>query len=123
MVKYPRLLSRLVSLFFAAGSGAAVVQTDSGPVSGSTSDGVAAYLAIPYAAPPLGGLRWKPPADPLPWSGVRDATRRGPQCPQPGEVPPNGMSEDCLTLNVWTPAATSTARLPVMVFIHGGSWM
>ena len=90
-----------------------------------------AYHGIPYAAPPVAALRWAPPAPVVAWPGVRDATRPGPICPQrthvgvafydpaPGaELPP--QSEDCLTLNVWTAAASAAERRPTMVWIHGG---
>jgi carboxylesterase type B len=102
-----------------------VVRILSGSVRGSGSD-VVAYKGIPYAAPPTGDLRWRPPVAPASWTGVRDATAFGPQCPQPGnnlaEVAAIPSSEDCLTLNVWTPAASNAERLPVMVWFHGGGY-
>ena len=94
----------------AAESRQTVVHTQSGPVRGSGTD-VVVFKGIPYAAPPTGDRRWRAPAPPTPWTEVRDATRFGPQCPQPGNFAPRGLaltptasSEDCLTLNVWTPA-------------------
>ena len=87
------------------------VHTQSGPVRGSGTD-VIVFKGIPYAAPPTGDRRWRPPATPAPWTEVRDASRFGPPCPQPGDFVPRGLalpptpsSEDCLTLNVWTPAS------------------
>ena len=87
-----------------------------------------AYLGIPYAQPPVGALRWQNPVAPNSWTVPLQATQFGNQCPQPGDSPgsacttPN-QNEDCLYLNVWTPReATSTSKLPVMVFIHGGAF-
>ncbi len=97
------------------------VKIDSGLVSGAVvGDGqVHVYLGIPYAAPPVGDLRWKPPQPVAPWTGVRQCTRFGPASLQPTHQAV-GMSEDCLYLNVYTPARTASNRLPVMVFFHGG---
>ncbi|MGZ0149411.1 carboxylesterase/lipase family protein [Kribbella sp. WER1] len=102
---------------------AAVVHTDAGLVRGTATDGRREYLGIPYAAPPIGRLRWRSPRPAAPWSGVRDATRFGPSCPQ---FAPDGGGvmgqEDCLTLNVWTPAS-GRGRLPVVVWIPGGGFV
>ncbi|MGP8252087.1 MAG: carboxylesterase/lipase family protein [Terracidiphilus sp.] len=92
------------------------------------SIGYAAFLAIPYAAPPVGNLRWQPPQPPASWQGVRSADQYGPACPQlpstwlPQMLGRKQMStgEACLYLNVWTPNLGGSARLPVMVWIHGG---
>ena len=78
-----------------------------------------AFLGIPYAAPPKGDLRWKPPEPSQAWSGVRDATMFGNACAQMGSEGMRG-AEDCLTLNVWTPDTASDAMLPVMFFLHAG---
>jgi para-nitrobenzyl esterase len=93
---------------------------------GAAADGVNAFKGVPYARPPVGPNRWRPPAPAGGWSGVRDATRFGPGCVQPDPPaasiyadPPPEMSEDCLSLNVWTPRAARKA--PVMVWFHGGS--
>ena len=105
------------------------VQTQSGPVRGIGTD-VIAFKGIPYAAPPTGDRRWRPPTTAEQWTDVRDATQFGPRCPGTpparllalGRPPGGAASEDCLTLNVWTAAKSSGDRLPVMVWIHGGGF-
>lgn len=103
-----------------------LVQTKDGPVCGLVANGVTSYLGIRYAAPPVGGRRWKPPAAVTPWSRTLRATQLGADCPQPtfpGSTP-RTTSEDCLNLNVQVPAnAGVAARLPVMVEVHGGGFL
>ena len=103
---------------------ATTVRTHDGPVRGSAHDGYRTFEGIPYAAPPVGRLRWAPPHRAAPWSGVRDATRPGSACPQPaGEVPGGSTDEDCLHLNVTTPDGAGPARpRPVIVWMHGGGF-
>jgi carboxylesterase type B len=103
-----------------------IVETESGRVAGSRGE-ISIFKGIPFAAPPLGRLRWRPPAPVTPWSGVRPALEAG---PDPMQVPlpmsaarSRPMSEDCLTLNIWTPASRAGEDLPVMVWIPGGSFV
>lgn len=100
------------------------IRTASGPVAGVEQDGVRVFRGIPFAAPPVGALRWRAPAPPQPWTDVRNVDQFAPICMQPGsypvDAPPEAQSEDCLYLNVWAPAGAHEAPLPVMVWIYGG---
>src|SRR6266576_67416 len=106
------------------------VQLADGAVRGRAGSGVFSFLGIPYAAPPFGANRMRPLQPARPWEGVRDATAFGPTVPK-GDYPPQYVplfpevvipGEDCLNLNVWTPDA-GAGGLPVLVWIHGGSFM
>jgi para-nitrobenzyl esterase len=105
-----------------------VVQTGSGALRGTREDGIAVFRGVPYAAPPVGTLRFQPPRPMPAWQGVRDATKNGPIAPQGrsrlahimGEFE-RPQSEGCLTLNIWTPAPDAKKR-PVLVWIHGGAF-
>ena len=104
------------------------VATEAGVVQGQGDAGVTSFKGLPYAAPPVGELRWRAPQPAVPWQGTRAAQVRGSSCVQKPELSidsdggdPRPMGEDCLTLNVWTPRTGTAARLPVMVWIHGGA--
>lgn len=113
------LLAALIALTAAGSSDPTIVQTDKGSVHGSIVDGVRVFLGIPFAAPPVGPLRFRPPKPATAWGGVRDATHAAPECPQRGSSTQD-RTEDCLYLNVWAPVGAS--KMPVLVFIFGGGF-
>src|SRR5882757_8137141 len=104
-----------------------LVHTACGAVRGELIDNVRVFRGIPFAAPPVGTSRWRPPVAPAPWREPLDATRFGDDCPQRAALPVGSraaaQSEDCLTLNIWSPAKSPNERLPVMVWIFGGSFV
>jgi len=101
-----------------------VVKTETGYISGLSQNGLRVYLGIPFAAPPTGDLRWRPPAPAQPWVGIKETKSfsANPFQPPTPRSPPARMSEDCLYLNVWTPAQSANGKLPVMVFFYGGAF-
>jgi len=124
-----QLLAVLAVFTFAAAAFAngPTVKVTGGTIAGTAENGVSVFKGIPYAAPPVGDLRWAPPADVVPWTGTKDATKFSPDCMQaPYDKnsiyyrPLDATSEDCLCLNVWTAAQPNDKR-PVMVWIHGGA--
>jgi len=129
-VKFVGSLAAAAAVFVLAGAcAAAELRPDQaivgqGALSGAVEGDVAIFKNIPYAAPPVAELRWRAPQPAPSWQGVRDATAYGPTCIQtPGDASSRGPeSEDCLTLNIWTPAARAGGKLPVMVWIHGGGF-
>lgn len=136
-----RLIEALVALCSLASTGASVAAsagsvgsapiaaTDAGRVQGSIANGVKSWKGIPFAAPPVGARRWRPPQPAAAWRGVRDATHYGHDCmqlPFPSDAAPLGTepSEDCLVLNVWAPERTvEHGKLPVVAWIYGGGFV
>jgi para-nitrobenzyl esterase len=122
-----RILTALLALILATPIMAQpVVNAPAGAVRGEAQDGVNVFRGLPFAQPPVGRGRWRPPVELRPWRGTRDATSFGPVCVQPQPRPGSiyyealpAMSEDCLTLNIWAPANARNA--PVFVWIHGGA--
>ncbi len=123
-----RFLGAVALALMAGAAGAAraqapVAHTTLGDLSGSSDGDVHAFKGVPYAAPPIGPLRWKPPQPAATWTGTRNATQFGADCmqkPATGSRAP-AISEDCLTLNIWAPA--SAERLPIMVWVYGGGFV
>ncbi len=115
-------------MFSPAVYGQETVRIDSGALEGITAEGVIAFKGVPFAAPPVGALRWRPPQPAAHWSGTRSAAEYGHDCmqlPFPSDAAPLGTKpdEDCLVMNVWRPEAKSDHKLPVMVWIYGGGWV
>ena len=127
-----RLLLLPLAVFFLAACTALTppdeVTIDTGALKGVIDEGTISFKGIPYAAPPVGDLRWQPPQPAAEWSGLREAFEYAPDCKQlpfPGDAAPLGVesAEDCLYTNVWRPAEQAGEKLPVMVWFYGGGFV
>lgn len=117
----------LAGMQFASVAMAQRVVTESGAISGVHEGRLSIYKGVPFAAPPVADLRWRPPQSVAPWTNTRKADAFAPACMQtgvsmPGETPP-AVSEDCLYLNIWTPAKKAQEHLPVIAWIYGGGYI
>lgn len=114
------LLGLYLALISAHAEPTAPLKVSGGAIAGTRAEGLQTYLGIPYAAPPVGALRWRAPQPVAPWQGVKDTSRYASACAQTAEWITHPKSEDCLYLNVWAPA--KAAKLPVIVWLHGGGY-
>ena len=120
-------VAALAAIFLTGARAAEALQVEGGQIANAAPDasGIRVFKGIPYAAPPVGELRWKAPQPVQPWNGIRSIAEWGPRCVQSsrlGDLDPlnKRMGEDCLYLNVWTPATSASQSLPVMSGYTGG---
>lgn len=122
MKSYRILLLFFLSCFFISGNAqslSGIIKIEGGKVEGTVENGINVFKGIPFAAPPVGELRWKAPQPVKPWEGVKRADKFAPGSIQNQKLE---QSEDCLYLNIWTTAKSEKEKLPVMVWIHGGGF-